>query len=99
MAPPWSSKIFATIGRPSPVSVSARDHVAKPLPVLARETLAVVRDLDGDDAALLLAQAHFDDTLAALGLRHGRDAFGGILDDVGEGLRQQATVEARKQRL
>src|SRR5690606_20916541 len=85
---------------PQAGALLARRHVRleQPLPVLARQALAIVHHADLDHPARLPRSDA--DHAHAVGLaRCGIDCFGGVLDDVAEGLTHQPCIEASDQRL
>src|SRR5579863_5146657 len=73
-------------------------RLKQPRAVLFRQADAIVDDVDNDVVAFALRA---DDNAAApeLGRRDGADRFGGVLDDVGQRLRDQSPVEPRRHRL
>ena len=78
----------------------ARRHIGleQPVAVFLRQADAVVDHVDHDVVALARGR-DADAAAAELGRRHGGDRLGGVLDDVGERLRDQPAVEARRHRV
>ena len=70
----------------------------QPVAVFLRQADAVVDHVD-DDIVAVARRDHPDAAAAALGGGHGGDRLGGVLDDVGERLRDQPAVEARRHRV
>ena len=70
----------------------------QPAAVLLRQSDAVVDHVD-DDVVALAGGRDPDVTAAELGRRHRGDRLGRVLDDVGERLRDQPAVEARRHRV
>src|SRR3954451_9197598 len=78
----------------------ARRHIGleQPLAILARQTLAIVDDIDADLAVLDAGDDANDAGLPVLAL-DGLDGFGAILDDIADRLAHQPAVECALQRL
>ena len=87
-------------GEPEAGALLARGHVGleQPVAVFLRQADAVVDDVDRRFVALARGK-DADCALAELVRRHGGDRLGGVLDQVGERLRDQPAVEARRHRV
>ena len=81
-------------GEPEPGALFARRHVGleQPGAVLLGQADAVVDHVDDDVLAFAL-RADGNAAAAEFGRRHRADRFGGVLDDVGERLRNQPPIK------
>ena len=70
----------------------------QPAAVFLRQADAVVDDVDDDVVAVARRRTRRCGRAPRVG-RHGGDRLGGVLDDVGERLRDQAAVELRRHRI
>src|SRR3954452_747748 len=72
-------------------------RLEQPVAVFLRQANAVVDHVD-IDVVPFAHRSHPDAAAAKHALRHGRDGFGRVLDDVGEPLRDQPPIESRRHR-
>ena len=100
MPPPCSSRMRADDGEAEAGALLARRHIGleQAAAVLLRQADAVV-----DTSMTMSSPSRAAETwmrpLAELGRRHRGDRLGRVLDDVGERLRDQPAVEARRHRV
>ena len=101
MPPPWSSMILLTIAQAEAGALLARRHIGleQLLPVLRRQALAVVDDLDRRHSCRRRIDRDGDLPWPRCCLRHAGDRLGGVLDDVGEGLRHSRRSKRADDRL